>query len=216
MDNEFLKLSNTQSWRTLVDVSRESVKKAGYELERQPGRGRSNVYMVKKGGKEQLASIRTTKDRWIAFPPLKDKWKTLDDVELVIISAVDDVEDPKNAEVYILPADEVRDRFNASYRARISSGQKVRENFGMWVCLDRDDRGIAASVGSGIIESHTPVAVIPLVDLGGGDDGGGDPDVVEESSPKTIASILASAKQHIARIADVSTDQIQLDLRIEH
>ena len=39
-----------------------------------------------------IASVRTTRDRWIAFPPLDGgtRWKTLDDVELVLVAAVDE------------------------------------------------------------------------------------------------------------------------------
>jgi hypothetical protein len=136
-------------------------------LDRVPGRGLSNIWTITKNGKSQKASIRTTRDRWFAFPPLDNskKWKTLDEVDTVIVAAVDDRHDPENVEVYIFPATEVRERFNAAFAARTGAGQTVRINFGMWVGLDQDTRKIPASVGSGIVDQYQPVAVFPIVDL---------------------------------------------------
>ena len=71
-------------------------------------------------------------------------------VQVVIVAAVDLREAPENVEVYVFPAEEVRKRFDAAYAARTQAGQVVRNNFGMWVGLDQDERGIPASVGSGI------------------------------------------------------------------
>lgn len=215
MENEFQNLTATKAWHVLVEAAKRAASEAGYELERQPGRGRSNIWKIKQNGQEQLACIRTTRDRWIAFPPLKDRWKTLDDVDVVIVSAVDDAGDPTKVEVYIFPANEVRDRFNASHKARIDNGQSVRDNFGMWVALDHDDRGIASSVGSGIVETYSPIAVFPLVDLDIADDEGG-PDEAETAGPHTIADVLVTATQQIARIAGVMPDRVKLNLTIEH
>ena len=78
-----------------------------------PGRGRSNVWEVEENGRQRRVSIRTTKDRWFAFPPLQKgtKWKTLDDVDIVVVAAVDDRDDPRNVEVYRFDAEEIRRRF---------------------------------------------------------------------------------------------------------
>ncbi|WP_424579252.1 hypothetical protein [Bradyrhizobium sp. USDA 241] len=123
--------------------------------------------MITKWGKTRKASIRTTRDRWFAFPPLENgkKWKTLDEVDVVIVATVDDRHDPKNVEVYIFPAAEVRKRFDASYAARVAAGQTMRDNFGMWVALDKKERNSPADVGSGIVDHYKPVAVIPIADL---------------------------------------------------
>lgn len=56
------------------------------------------------------------------------KWKTLDDVELVSVATVDS-KDASEVEVYLFPADEVRQRFNAaSYAARAKDGQSIKDN----------------------------------------------------------------------------------------
>lgn len=218
MENEFLDMDNTQTWHVLVEAAKDALIEAGYEIERQPGRGRSNVWRITKEGVTQVASIRTTRDRWFAFPPLDDKWKTLDDVEIVVVSAVDDPEDPRSAQVYLFSADEVRDRFNAAYKARIEAGKKVRHNFGMWVCLDEDTRGIAASVGSGIAAEHDPIAAFPLSQIESVDVPQQHIKKMDDvaTAPVTISEVLASAKAQIATLAGVGTDQIKLDLRIEN
>ena len=216
MENKFLNLSNSQTWHVLVEAAKRAAKKEGYDLVRIPGRGRSNMHYANKGGQMQLVSIRTTRDRWIAYQPVNGKWKTLDDATVVIVAAVDDPEDPKKAEIYILPSAEVKDRFDAAYKARTESGQKVRDNFGMWVSLDCDDRGIAASVGSGIVESLTPVAVYPLADFDVADENDSKIEKEGDVRPPTIAEVLDVARRQIAKIAGVAPDHIKIDLKIEH
>ena len=60
-------------------AAKKGAESQGLALSRVPGRGLANVWKAEKGGKKQLASIRTTRDRWIAFQPLEygKKWKTL-------------------------------------------------------------------------------------------------------------------------------------------
>lgn len=84
-----------------------------------------------------------------AFPALEKgkNWKTLDDVDLVLFSAVDDPKNPQNVDVYLFPADVVRKRFNDSYSARIKNGHTVPDDYGMWVWLDSGDPSIAGQVG---------------------------------------------------------------------
>lgn len=218
MENRFLNASNTRKWHILVEAAKKSLESSGYIIERLPGRGRSNIWKIEKDGHSQLASIRTTQDRWIAFPPLEGKWKTLNDVDLVLVAAVDDRNDPKNVDVYLFPADEVRERFDASYKARIEAGQKVRDNFGMWVCLDKDNRGVAASAGSGISEEHEKIAAYSLseFDIANAIEAGeGELDNLVDGQT-TIADVLNIAKQQIAKLAGVMPEQIKLDLKIEN
>lgn len=167
MANQLEGFSETVKWRLMVEAAKRGAVAAGYTLNRMPGRGLSNVWMITNGGTSQKASIRTTRDRWIAFPPLEKgkKWKTLDQVDVVIVATVDDRDDPRNVEVYIFPAAEVRKRFDASYAARVAAGQTMRDNFGMWVALDQKGRNSPADVGSGIVDQYEPVAVIPIADL---------------------------------------------------
>jgi hypothetical protein len=184
------------------------------------------VWDVDKDGKKLTASFRTTQDRWFAFPPLSGgtRFKTLDNVNLVFVAAVDDRDDPRNVEVYEFSAEEVRRHFDAAYAARRSAGLKVRDNFGMWINLDRDKRGIAASVGSGLAETHAPIGVYSIVDLlreGVSIDvdatGAEEQDTASaDRQPFTIADILATAREQISVIAGVQPSAVRLDLKIEY
>src|SRR5437764_14728201 len=90
--NLFNQMSDQQTWSILVRAAKRALEAKGFKLTRVPGRGRSNVWKIERQGKTQRASIRTTKDRCFAFPPLKrgTKWKTLDDVDVVIVAAAAD------------------------------------------------------------------------------------------------------------------------------
>ncbi len=215
-------LSETVRWRLLVGAAKKAATAQGYSLSRVPGRGLSNIWNITKDGKTKMASIRTTRDRWIAFPPLEagKRWKTLDEVKTVIVAAVDLKDTPENVEVYMFPADEVRKRFNAAYAARAKEGQTLKDGFGMWVGLDRDDRGLAASVGSGIVDHYKRVAVYSIPDLladspqGDGGEEGSEQEA-PEAGPSTIPEVVAWARDRVAQLAGVQAEAVKLDLRIE-
>jgi hypothetical protein len=228
MANHLEGLSETVKWHLMTDAAKQGAEAAGYTLERVPGRGLSNLWTITKDGKSQKAAIRTTRDRWFAFPPLEGgtKWKTLDDVDVVIVSSVDSREDPENVEVFIFPADEVRKRFDAAHAARSKAGQVVKDNFGMWISLQKDDRGIPVSAGSGLIEKYKRVASFAIQDLvpsiSAADDE--DADDVEaltsiqqtETSPTTIGEVMAWARNRVAELAGVPVEAVKLDLKVEY
>jgi hypothetical protein len=223
MANQMDGLSPSQRWALLVGAAKRAAEASGFSLKRVPGRGLSNVVELTKGGKSHRASIRTTRDRWIAFQPLNKgtTWKTLDDVESVLVAAVDDREDPKNIEVYLFPAEEVQKRFADAYKARIADGHLQKDSFGMWVSLDRDERGIAASVGSGIVDSFKPIAEYSIAELLQSHppqqtEEAELPGEVEDSLPTltTIAEVLSWARLQVAQIAGVDVGAVKLDLKM--
>ena len=218
-------------WSMLVGAATRALRSAGLVPKRVPGRGRSNIWEVEERGRRMRVSIRTTKDRWFAFALLIRKkattWKTLDDVDIVIVAAVDDLDDPRKVEVYRFDAEEVRKRFNASYTARINAGQKVRDDFGMWLNLDEDDRGLPASVGAGLATAYPPIATFRLEDLTAeinaeptpatsedGDVAGADV-ATAVLEPHTIGEVLDRARKDIAALSGVRMEAIKLDCRIE-
>lgn len=223
MANEMEGLNSSQRWALLVSAAKQGAQNAGYSLKRVPGRGLSNVWEITKNGKVEKASIRTTRDRWIAYQPLDKgkRWKTLDDVNWVIVAAVDNREEPENVEVYLLPAAEVLKCFKAAYKARIADGQSQQDSFGMWVSLDKDERGIAASVGSGIIEAQAPIAKFSIKALLASA-----PALPAEEAPPpgemgdamptlgTISEVLAWARQQVAQLAGVDVSAVKLDLKL--
>jgi hypothetical protein len=227
--NRLKEMGETASWRLMVSAALEGAKAAGYTMKRQPGRGLSNTYEMTKDGKTQIASVRTTRDRYIAFPPLDGgkKWKTLDTADLVLVSAVTDPSDPQSVDVYLFPGDEVRKRFDASYAARIENGHTVREDFGMWVMIDKGDDEIVSQVGHGLALDYPAIAHFTLDELEAGvepetkrlaAEAAPEPDeeVAVETGPSlnTVADVLAFARVKIATLTGMPTEAIKLDLKM--
>lgn len=227
MANRLKEMGETASWRLMVSAAVEGAKKNGYAMKRQPGRGLSNIWEATKDGETKVTSIRTTRDRWIAFPPLDNgtRWKTLDDAELVIVSAVDDPENPQNVDVYLFPADVVRQRFDESYATRIENGHTVRDNFGMWVKLDAADADLPTQAGAGLaveypaiarfsidqLEAETPAATERAI----AEEPMASDDIGEAPAFATVGEVLAWARSEIARLSGMSSEAIKLDLKIE-
>ena len=151
----------------LVGAAKRALQEQGYNIKRIPGHRRSNMWDAEKDGKAERVSIRTTRNRWIVFEPLEGgtKWQTLNDVDTVVVAAVDDRDDPSSVEVYQFEADQVRKRFDDAYAARIEAGRTMRDNLGMWVNLDEGNRGNLTSAGSGLAAEHDPIEQYPLSEL---------------------------------------------------
>ena len=219
MNERFNNMASSESWQVLVHAARRALKEAGYAPRRLPGRGRANIWEIEEGGQPKRVSVRTTRDRQFAFPPMNNgtKWKTLSDADIVVVASVDDPDDPSRIEVYRFDANEVRERFDAAYKERIEAGRSEPDNFGMWVKLDADTRGLPGSVGSGLASKHEPIAVYPLDQLIGEDkvseraEGGEDPEPV----PDTIAEIMLRARERIALLSGVSVEAVKLSCAIE-
>src|SRR4051812_52839 len=103
MSNRLKQMGESNAWHLMVSAALEGARRQGYLLKRQPGRGLSNTYEMTKDGKTQVASVRTTRARYIAFPPLDGgkRWKTLSDADVVLVSAVDNPANPQNVDVYL-------------------------------------------------------------------------------------------------------------------
>lgn len=216
------------AWRLMVRSALKGAEQEGYTFKRQPGRGLSNTYEMTKDGKTKVASVRTTQDRWIAFPPLDKgkRWKTLDDVEVVLVSAVDDRFNPQNLDVYLFPADEVRRRFDASYAARIAEGHAVRDDYGMWVLLDKGDDQVISQVGHSLAVDYPAIAHFTIDELEGevldrprGQEEEAPIDPMDTESPvhdrlNTIADVLAFAREKIATLSGLPASSIMLELKM--
>ncbi|HEV2080599.1 MAG TPA: hypothetical protein VGR19_11975 [Allosphingosinicella sp.] len=232
MTNRLKEMGESAAWHLMVSAALEGAKQQGYSLKRQPGRGLSNTYEVTKDGKTQVASVRTTRDRYIAFPPLDGgkRWKTLDDADLVLVSAVDDPANPQNVDVYMFPAEEVRKRFDASYAARIANKHTVRDNYGMWVMLDKGDDKVVSQIGHSLAVDYPRIAHFTIDEL----QASADPDVrkmadetpvveeeagvreVQAAGPTldTVADVLSFARERIAALTGMPEDAVKLDLKM--
>ena len=123
------------------------------------------VCRITKNGASKLAAFRTSQDTWIAFLRNKGntKWTTLADVDVVIAASVDRRLDPKFAQIHMIDANEMRDRFDRAYAARRAAGHSLPEKRGVWVSLYEEESTHPASrVGAGAGIAHPPIARVPL------------------------------------------------------
>lgn len=213
------------SLREMLQYAGLGLEKAGYQWRRVQKMGRKRVWMLEKDGEATKTAVRTSQDRWFAFPRKGDGWKTLDEVgaDAVVVAAVDNPDRPRSVEVYVFPADEVRRRFNENYEARGEAGHAIvtthQGNFGMWIALDRQPGGLAYAVGSGLAQDFPPVAVVSIT---GADDAQSVEESVVTERPRgastphatTIAEVIDEARRNIAEISGVPFDKVSLELRI--
>jgi hypothetical protein len=136
----------------------------------------------------------------------------------VIVSAVDDVDDPRFAEIYYFPADEVRQRLETAHKARTEHGERERVDFGVWIALDRQDgRSMTVKAGAGIAEDYPPIGRMPLDanDRPAATTPNLEPHVIGDArTVRSIAQIKAAAAIEIATIAGVAPDKVRIDIRI--
>lgn len=210
------------TYRFLTDAAVKAMREAGWSVSKAPGQGRSNTWNITKKGKSGSVSIRTTRNRWIAYQPQNNgkKWKTLDDVDFVCISAFsyNNVSDePVGVSVHLLDASVVQDVFRRNYTARTNEDHNVTNDFGMWICMDECEGTHAAHVGSGFATAKNLIANYVLEQAD-------DIDISEEeiTSPArrapgsmSVSDILDSARAEISKITGIPVEGITLDLHLK-
>jgi hypothetical protein len=190
--------------RRLFEIGLETLKSMGYTVER--AQGGSSVRRVTKDGESKLVSIRTTQDRYIAFPRKKDgAWRTLDEVDIVVAVSVDDREAPRYAWVHLLPGDEMRDRFRRSYEARKALGLKMPPGRGIWLSLyKKESTDNPRRVGAGAGLAHPRVATVSLAE---GDNGPGPQQPIVEPP---VGLTITEAKRLLAKSLGVNESSIKI------
>jgi hypothetical protein len=149
----------------LFQIGVETLQQQGWKVEKIKGFGKSSVRRITNGLKSRKVSIRTSQDTWIAFPRNGGNkgWVTLSDVDVVLAVSVDDHDEPRFAQVHLIEADEMRQRFDRAYAARIKAGYKIPLGRGVWVSLYHPDSTEPVThVGGGAGLDHPPIARIPL------------------------------------------------------
>lgn len=143
----------------------EALESDGWKVERIARSGKSSVRRITKDNVSKVVTIRTTQDTWIAFPRIKDDtaWRTLDEVDDVVAVSVDDKENPRFAKVHVMNGDNIRDRFNRAYKARLAAGHSIPVGRGVWVSLYEKEQNVPVSlVGAGAGLEFKPIATIPI------------------------------------------------------
>jgi hypothetical protein len=194
----------------LFQIGLETLRQEGWKVERIPGIGKSSVRRITKGGKSRKVSIRTTQDTWIAFPrnQADNGWVTLSDVDVVLAVSVDDFDDPKFAQVHMIEADEMRQRFDRAYKARKAEGYRIPLGRGVWLPLYHPDATDSVyHVGGGAGLDHPPIARVPL------EPDSSDSLVIaetEEMDSKDKPLTIAEAKRRLAMTFGVEPSSIKI------
>ncbi len=191
----------------------EALEKQGWTVERIPREGKSSVRRITKDGVTKTVSIRTTQDKWIAFPRnnKNDGWATLRDVDYVVAASVDDHDSPRFAQIHMIEGDEMRARFDRAYAARKAAGFVLPKGRGIWVSLyEKESNDPVSHVGAGAGLAHPPIARVPLTGEKGAKAGKEmDPlDVEMEEAPLTIAE----AKRRLALSLGVNEADIKITI----
>lgn len=187
--------------------------KRGYEVESFTGRGRPPGTFLKltKDGKESVCTVRSTRDRWIAFHRREDGgWDTLDKADFVAIAAVDDRQTPTKMEVYLLEQAPVTKAFDAAFEARTNAGHIIKENT-PWVGLDAPKTQSVTAIGAGLADKALWCEVIgPGSEAAHEELVSGPGDI---PAPEKTTLTIADAKKGLAAHYGVTPESIEIIIR---
>lgn len=210
----------------------ETLRKEGWTVEKARGLGKGSVRRITRDGQSKLVSIRTTQDRWIAFPrdERNKRWGTLDDVDMVVAASVDNMQEPRNARIHLFDAEAVRERYNRAYAARLAAGHTVPHGYGLWIGLyTKDEPDPVSHVGGGLGNEYPAIATIPLQrDLAPSDnsqDGEGPDDedydvavatvpaaAAPDAEPAAAPLTIAEAKRRLALAFGVTPENVKITI----
>lgn len=198
----------------LSQIAEEALRKEGWKVERIARSGKSSLRRITRAEVVKTVSIRTSQDTWIAFPrtPTDDAWATLGEVDLVAAASVDDSANPRFAQVHLIPADEVRARFDRAYAARKMAGYTLPIGRGVWVSLyEREAHNPVKLVGAGAGLDYPAVLKIPLAEVDVYRSSEHDPAM---SAAHTVEPPLtiAEAKRRLATALGVAESDIRITI----
>lgn len=150
--------------RTLVDFCLRALEQEGWKIRKVSGHNGARIRRITRSGDSRLAAIRTTQDSWIAFPRTKDgsTWATLAVVDVVVVASVDP-DDRTFARIHMIDAEEMRNRFDRAYAARLGAGHTIPVGRGVWVALYENEVSDPVTlVGAGAGIANEPIARMSL------------------------------------------------------
>lgn len=227
MTNIFGKPEKKAIRDALFATAVKALEEQGYKVERIARIGKSSVRLITKNGVSKKVSIRTTQDTWIAFPRNKanNGWATLEGVDFVVAASVDNPDHPRIAKIHMIPAEEMRERFDRNYAARVDAGYQMDDGRGVWVSLYfQDAKDPVTHVGAGAGLKHRAIKEFPLVP---GRTASPSADEAEQDDEEPIAGAgatnayaksdeqpltIAEAKRRLALSLGVSVDDIKITI----
>lgn len=216
MTNVSAHIDKIRRRQRLFQVGLEALKKEGWRVERVQGSGKSSLRRITKNGKSKLVTIRTTQDTWIAFPREADDsdWVTLADADFVLAVSVDDQEEPRFAQAHLIDGNEMRDRFDRAYQARLAAGHSIPTRRGVWVSLYQHEAQIPVNrVGAGAGLSYPAILRVPL-DAPGLEEGSLELEGFEEADAGGDEERLtiAEAKRRLALTFGVDPSSVKITI----
>ncbi len=204
--------------RGLRAAAEAALKEQGYKVERVRGAGKSSLRRITKGGVDKLVSIRTTQDRWVAFPRNEQDngFTTLEEVDFVVAASVDDQHNPRFAKIHMLPGDEMRERFERAYLARKGAGYTLPSGRGVWVSLYEQEMSDPVNrVGAGAGLKYPAIAELRLIVTEGAVDE--DDDVEVDVSARAVIAAeppltIADAKRRLAKSHGVPEENVTITI----
>jgi hypothetical protein len=194
----------------LFDLALQALSEQDYLVERVKGSGKSSLRRITKGGKSQIATIRTSQDCWIAFPRNENDvgWSTLEDADVVVAASVDDKYEPRFANIHLIPANEMRKRFDRARDAKLRAGHVIPERRGVWLSLYKQEANEPVNlVGAGAGIQYPPIARYELDTEENSSD-------TEEVPPPPVQErfTIADAKRKLAAFYDVPESAITITI----
>jgi len=199
----------------LFQAALKALKDEGWTVERIAGSGKASVRRITKGKLAKVVSIRTTQDQWIAFPrtPDDNAWATLQDVDCVVASSVDDYDNPQFAQVHKIPGDEMRRRFDKAYAARKKANHVVPVGRGVWLSLyEKEANEPVSYVGGGIGLAYPAIARVPLSDMSGDSTSQATADDLGDDGATEAPLTIAEAKRRLALSLGVNESDIKITI----
>ena len=207
MTNVFAHEGKVQLRKRLFQIGLQALKKEGWQIERVQGSGKASLRRVTKGGVSKLVSIRTTQDKQ------DTDFVTLSDVDLVLAVSVDDANEPCFAQAHLIDGDEMRDRYDRAYQARLDAGHSIPVGRGVWVSLYQQEAQTPVNrIGAGAGLAHPAILRTPLD--GPVPDEPGEADGFEEADSGIIEENLtiAEAKHRLAMTFGVDPSSVKITI----
>lgn len=224
MTNIYATSEKKELRHALLHFGLETLRAQGYAVRRAAGHGGRQVYEATKGDETLLVALRTSQNSWFAFPRLGDDngWLTLDEVDHVLVASVDAPHQPSEVRVHLMPAEEVRARFEQARRARLAVGNVVPLKRGMWLSLYSPNVASPVSyVGGGLGLDYPPIATRSLAQVLdealaaetlSAEEVGPDEDLGEDGDGGGFD--LLEAKRQIARALGVPVEAVRITVEV--
>jgi hypothetical protein len=186
----------------LFDIGIAALKRQGWTVQRAGSSRKPSERLISRKGKSLRATIRTSRDGWLAFP-LKDaegtRFGPLAKADRVLV-VTPDQNDAGYALVYDFSADDIRKRFTDAFEARKKAGHAVKGH-PMWVSLFRrkGEGHPVYTVGGGVALDSKPIARVSIEAAG-------------KHQVPALADVIAAAKRQIAAAAGVDPAQVRISI----